>query len=102
MVELRDEDEGRVALVMDKEELPFAVEALLRVGYELTPPSEIDGEGPEEDEQAEGEEEEPEDEPEEPEAAAEEPEDEPEDEAEEEPEEEPEKPRARSRKSRSR
>ena len=44
MVELKDEDEGRVALVMDKEELPFAVEVLLRAGYGLTQPSEEDTE----------------------------------------------------------
>lgn len=45
MVELKDEEDGRVALIMDKEELPFAVEGLMRAGYGLTPPS-----GGEEDE----------------------------------------------------
>ena len=39
MIEFRDEEDGRVALIMDKEELPVAVEALMRVGYGLTPPS---------------------------------------------------------------
>src|SRR5690349_22476481 len=59
MVELRDEEDGRVALIMDKEELPFAVEALMRAGYGLTPPSEAEAEEPE------AEAEEPEEEPEE-------------------------------------
>ena len=64
MVELRDEEDGRIALIMGKEELPLAVEALMRAGYELTPPSEDGTEAPE----AEAEEpEEPEDEAEEPE-----------------------------------
>ena len=49
MVELRDEEDGRVALIMDKEELPFAVEALMRAGYGLTPPSEAEAEEPEEE-----------------------------------------------------
>ncbi len=40
MVELRDEKDGRVALIMDKEEVPLAVEAFLRAGYGLTPPEE--------------------------------------------------------------
>jgi hypothetical protein len=39
MVELKDAEDGRVALIMDKEELPFAVEGLMRAGYGLTPPS---------------------------------------------------------------
>ena len=39
MVEFRDEEDGRVALIMDKEELPVAVEGLMRAGYGLTPPS---------------------------------------------------------------
>jgi hypothetical protein len=38
MVELKDEEDGRIALIMDKDELPFAVEALMRAGYGLTPP----------------------------------------------------------------
>jgi outer membrane biosynthesis protein TonB len=89
MIELKDQEDGRIALIMDKEELPFAVEALMRAGYELTPPSE---DGAEEDED---EDEEPE-EPEEPEDQAEEPEepedleDEDEDEEDEDEEEEPE------------
>jgi outer membrane biosynthesis protein TonB len=74
MVELKDEEDGRVALLMDKEELPFAVEALMRVGFALTSPREAEAEEPE----AEADEpEEPEaelDEPEEPEAEADEPE----------------------------
>ena len=44
MVELKDEEDGRVALIMDKEELPFAVEGLMRAGYELTPPSDSESE----------------------------------------------------------
>src|SRR5579871_1438120 len=44
MVELKDEDEGLVSLVMDKEEVPFAVEALLRAGYGLTRPSDEESE----------------------------------------------------------
>jgi hypothetical protein len=80
MVELKDQEDGRIALIMDKEELPFAVAALMRAGYELTPPSE---DGAEEDE-----------EPEEPEDQAEEPEEpeelEDEDEEDEDEEEEPE------------
>lgn len=78
MVELKDQEDGRIALIMDKEELPFAVEALMRAGYELTPPSE---DGAEEDEDEEPEE--PEDqaeEPEEPEELEDEAEDEDEDE----------------------
>ncbi len=39
MVELRDEKDGRVALIMDREELPAAIEAFLRSGYQLTPPN---------------------------------------------------------------
>jgi hypothetical protein len=39
MVELRDEDDGRVALIMDSDDLPFALEALMRAGYVLAPPS---------------------------------------------------------------
>jgi hypothetical protein len=74
MVELKDEEDGRVALLMDKEELPFAVEALMRVGFALTSPREAEAEEPE----AEADEpEEPEaelDEPEEPDAEADEPE----------------------------
>jgi hypothetical protein len=42
MVELRDEEDGRVALIMDDEELPFALEALMRAGYVLAPPSAAD------------------------------------------------------------
>jgi DNA-binding winged helix-turn-helix (wHTH) protein len=57
MVELKDQEDGRIALIMDKEELPFAVEALMRAGYELTPPSE---DGAEEDEEPEDQAEEPE------------------------------------------
>jgi hypothetical protein len=64
MVELKDEEDGRVALLMDKEELPFAVEALMRVGFALTSPREAEAEEPE----AEA------DEPEEPEAELDEPE----------------------------
>ena len=64
MVELKDQEDGRIALIMDKEELPFAVEALMRAGYELTPPSE---DGAEEDEDEDEEPEEPEDQAEEPE-----------------------------------
>jgi hypothetical protein len=78
MVELKDQEDGRIALIMDKEELPFAIEALMRAGYELTPPSE---DGAEEDEDEEPEE--PEDqaeEPEEPEELEDEAEDEDEDE----------------------
>jgi hypothetical protein len=62
MVELKDQEDGRIALIMDKEELPFAIEALMRAGYELTPPSE-DGAEEDEDEELEG----PEDQAEEPE-----------------------------------
>ncbi len=47
MVELKDEDEGLVSLVMDKEEVPFAVEALLRAGYGLTRPSDEESEAEE-------------------------------------------------------
>ena len=47
MVELKDTKDGRVALIMDKEELPFAVEALMRAGYGLTSPSEAEAEEPE-------------------------------------------------------
>ena len=49
MVELKDTKDGRVALIMDKEELPFAVEGLMRAGYGLTPPSEAEAEEPEEE-----------------------------------------------------
>lgn len=49
MVELRDEEDGRVALIMDEEELPFAVEALMRVGYGLTSPREEEAEEPDEE-----------------------------------------------------
>ncbi len=38
MVELKDEDEGRVALIMDKQEVAIAIEGFLGAGYELTPP----------------------------------------------------------------
>lgn len=44
MVELKDEKDGRVALIMDKDELPFAVEGLMRAGYGLTPPSKSESE----------------------------------------------------------
>ena len=37
MVELKDEEDGRVALIMGKEELPFAVEGAHAGG--LSPPS---------------------------------------------------------------
>ncbi len=47
MVELRDEEDGRVALIMDKEELPLALEALMRAGYGLEPPAEDGGESEE-------------------------------------------------------
>ncbi|HEY2638276.1 MAG TPA: hypothetical protein VGI66_00125 [Streptosporangiaceae bacterium] len=70
MVEIKDEEDGRIALIMDKEELPLAVGALMRAGYELTPPSDAEAEEPE----AEAEEPEAEAEAEEPEAEAEEPE----------------------------
>ncbi len=43
MVNLEDQEDGRVALIMDKEELPIAVEALMRVGYGLTPPEGSEG-----------------------------------------------------------
>jgi hypothetical protein len=43
MVELRDEEDGRLALIMDREDLPFAVEGLMRAGYGLTPPSDDSG-----------------------------------------------------------
>lgn len=49
MVELKDQEDGRVALIMGKEELPLAVEGLMRAGYELTPPSKTDAEGPEDE-----------------------------------------------------
>ena len=42
MVELKEEEDGRVALIMDKEELPLAVEALMRAGYGLTSPSDAE------------------------------------------------------------
>ena len=42
MVELKDEEDGRVALIIDREELPFAIEGLMRAGYGLTPPSEAE------------------------------------------------------------
>ena len=44
MVELKDEEDGRVALIIKKEELPFAVEGLMRAGYGLTPPSKAESE----------------------------------------------------------
>ena len=47
MVELKDAKDGRVALIMDKEELPFAVEGLMRAGYGLTPSSGAEAEEPE-------------------------------------------------------
>ncbi len=65
MVELRDEEDGRIALIMDKEELPFAIEALMRAGYGLASPREAEAEEPEAEEPEELEEPEPE-EPEEP------------------------------------
>ncbi len=74
MVEIRDEEDGRVALMMDKDELPVAIEALMRAGYRLTPPSADGAEGQEEPEAEAEEPEEPEAEAEEPEAEAEEPE----------------------------
>lgn len=37
MAELRDEEDGRLNLIMDKKELPLAVEGLMPAGYELTP-----------------------------------------------------------------
>ncbi len=91
MVELKDEEGGRIALIMDKGELPLAVEALMRAGYGLTPPSgdgqpEAEAGEPEEPEAEAREPEEPEaeaGEPEEPEAEAEEPEEPEEPEAEE-------------------
>ncbi len=61
MVELRDEEDGRVALIMGREELPLAIEALMRAGYELRSPSQDGIEEPEdEDEEPEDEDEEPE------------------------------------------
>lgn len=86
-MDLQEQEDGRMALIMDKEELPTAVEALMRAGYGLASPSEADGNesnggeaGPEapeaearESEEPEGEPEE-EDEPEELEAEADEPE----------------------------
>jgi hypothetical protein len=96
MVELMDEEDGRIALVMDKEELPFAVEALMRAGYGLTPPEAGAEESGEEEEEA-GE---PEEEAEEPEAVAEEPDEEEIEEPDEEEAEESEEPRPRSRRSR--
>jgi hypothetical protein len=62
MVEFRDEEDGRVALIMDKEELPVAVEALMQVGYRLTPPSRDGAEEPEAEADEPEEPEEPEDE----------------------------------------
>jgi hypothetical protein len=50
MVELKDEEDGRIALIMDKDELPLAVEALMRAGYGLTPP-EAGAEEPEEEDE---------------------------------------------------
>jgi hypothetical protein len=47
MVELKEEEDGRVALIMDKEELPLAVEALMRAGYGLTSPSDAEADEPE-------------------------------------------------------
>ncbi len=52
MVELRDEEDGRVALLMDREELPAAIEAFLRSGYQLTPPNGAGSEGSREERQA--------------------------------------------------
>lgn len=118
MVELRDEDDGRIALIMERDELPFALEALMRAGYALTPPSEADaGQAEDEpDELDELDEDEPDGELEEPEAEAEEPdgseedledesldelEDEPEEDLEDEPEEESRPARGRPRKARS-
>jgi hypothetical protein len=49
MVELKDEEDGRVALIMDKGELPSAIEGLMRAGYGLTPPSEAEAEEPEQE-----------------------------------------------------
>ena len=66
MVELKDEEDGRVALIMDKEELPFAVEALMRVGYGLTSPRDEGADEPEEPEAELDEADEPEEEAEEP------------------------------------
>jgi hypothetical protein len=43
MVELREEEDGRLALIMDRDDLPFAVEGLMRAGYGLTPPSDDSG-----------------------------------------------------------
>jgi hypothetical protein len=71
-VEFRDEEDGRVSLIMDKEELPLTIEALMRAGYGLAPPSDAEAEEPE---GPEAEADEPEaDEPEGPEAEADEPE----------------------------
>jgi hypothetical protein len=56
MVELKEQEDGRVALIMDQAELPSAVEALLRVGYGLTPP---DGAQAEQGEDSQAEPEEP-------------------------------------------
>jgi hypothetical protein len=104
MVELRDEEDGRVALIMDKEELPLALEALMRAGYGLEPPAEDGGEseeGGEAGQPDDSEAEEPEagdpEADEEPEDAAEEP-----DETDEEPVDEDEEPEAPVRRRRSR
>ncbi len=100
MVELQDQEDGRVALLMDKEELPFAVEALLRVGYGLTPPDGAQAGGAEQPEAQADESDEPEaqaDVSEEPEAEA----DESEEPEEEDLDAEAEEPRRRTRRGRS-
>jgi hypothetical protein len=97
MMELVDEEDGRIALIMDKDELPFAVEALMRAGYGLTPPEAGAEEPGEEEEAGEPDEEEVE----EPEAVAEEPDEEEDEEPEVEEDEGSEEPRPRSRRSRS-
>jgi hypothetical protein len=104
MVELRDEEDGRVALIMDKEELPLALEALMRAGYGLEPPAEDGGESEEDGEAGQ-----PDDsEAEEPEAGDPEADEEPEDadeepdETDEEPADEDEEPEAPVRRRRSR
>ncbi len=75
MVEFRDEEDGRIALIMDKGELPVAVEALMRAGYGLTPPSANGDEQPQAEAEAPEQPEAEAEAPEEPEAEAEEPED---------------------------
>jgi outer membrane biosynthesis protein TonB len=52
MVELRDEEDGRVALIMGEDELPLAIEALMRAGYGLTPPPQDGAEAPEDEAEA--------------------------------------------------